>query len=73
MVDAPRLENYLDEESREHFARLKELLDAAGIAYTVNPALVRGSIITAKPFSSGLPTASAPKEPSVRAVDTMAW
>ncbi|WP_083394603.1 histidine--tRNA ligase [Marinobacter sp. AC-23] len=42
LIDAPRLENYLDEESREHFGRLKELLDAAGIAYTVNPALVRG-------------------------------
>lgn len=42
LTDAPRLEEYLDAESREHFAQLKALLDAAGIAYTVNPALVRG-------------------------------
>ncbi|GGE70459.1 histidine--tRNA ligase [Streptosporangium jomthongense] len=42
LADAPRLEDYLDAESKEHFDRLKDLLDAAGIAYTVNPALVRG-------------------------------
>ncbi|HEA53429.1 hypothetical protein LCGC14_1684910 [marine sediment metagenome] len=42
LSDAPRLEDYLDAESREHFDRLKALLDAAGIDYTVNPSLVRG-------------------------------
>lgn len=42
LTDAPRLEDYLDADSREHFERLKELLDAAGIDYTINPALVRG-------------------------------
>lgn len=31
-----------DEESREHFAGLCKLLEAAGIAYTVNQRLVRG-------------------------------
>ena len=40
--DAPRLSEYLDEESREHFAGLCKLLDDAGIAYTVNERLVRG-------------------------------
>ncbi|MDW8847082.1 histidine--tRNA ligase [Erwinia sp. MMLR14_017] len=39
---APELSDYLDEESREHFAGLCQLLDAAGIAYTVNQRLVRG-------------------------------
>lgn len=39
---APRLSEYLDEESREHFAGLCKLLDDAGIAYTVNERLVRG-------------------------------
>ncbi len=39
---APSLSDYLDEESREHFAQLRTLLDAAGIEYTVNPRLVRG-------------------------------
>ena len=40
--DAPALGDYLDEESREHFAGLCKLLEAAGIAYTVNQRLVRG-------------------------------
>ena len=39
---APSLDDYLDDESRQHFEQLKAMLDAAGIAYTVNPALVRG-------------------------------
>ncbi|ASL88970.1 MULTISPECIES: histidine--tRNA ligase [Serratia] len=40
--DAPRLSEYLDEESRAHFAGLCELLAQAGIPYTVNERLVRG-------------------------------
>ena len=39
---APSLADFLDEESREDFARLCALLDAAGVAYVVNPRLVRG-------------------------------
>ncbi len=42
LVDAPELSDYLDEESKSHFAGLCELLDAAGIEYTVNQRLVRG-------------------------------
>ncbi|WP_439136131.1 histidine--tRNA ligase [Pseudomaricurvus sp.] len=40
--DAPALHDHLDEESRTHFEQLKALLDAAGIAYEINPRLVRG-------------------------------
>ncbi|MBU9857217.1 histidine--tRNA ligase [Rahnella bonaserana] len=40
--DAPELGDYLDEESREHFADLCELLEQSGIPYTVNQRLVRG-------------------------------
>ena len=40
--DAPKLHDYLDEESREHFAQLCALLDAVGIRYEVNQKLVRG-------------------------------
>ncbi len=40
--DAPQLGDYLDDESREHFAGLCAYLDAAGISYTVNQRLVRG-------------------------------
>jgi len=39
---APKLPDYLDDASHEHFAALRELLDAAGLAYKVNPRLVRG-------------------------------
>jgi len=39
---APQITEYLDEESREHFATLQELLTIAGIPFTVNPRLVRG-------------------------------
>jgi histidyl-tRNA synthetase len=40
--DAPSLMDHLDTESAEHFERLKRYLDDAGVAYTVNPRLVRG-------------------------------
>ena len=40
--DAPTLGDYLDEESKAHFAGLCALLDDAGIRYTVNQRLVRG-------------------------------
>lgn len=40
--EAPKLSDYLDAESKQHFAGLCELLDAAGIEYTVNERLVRG-------------------------------
>lgn len=39
---APRITDCLDAESAEHFAELQEILSAAGIAYCVNPRLVRG-------------------------------
>jgi histidyl-tRNA synthetase len=39
---APVMLDYLDGESAEHFAALRELLDEAGVPYRVNPRLVRG-------------------------------
>jgi len=39
---APKLMDYLDVESAEHFERLKQILDDAGLSYQVNPRLVRG-------------------------------
>lgn len=43
VVDAaPVMLDYLDAASQEHFAGLQALLDAAGVAYAVNPRLVRG-------------------------------
>jgi histidyl-tRNA synthetase len=40
--DGPSLEEFLDEEARADFARLCELLAAAGVKYSVNRRLVRG-------------------------------
>jgi histidyl-tRNA synthetase len=39
---APKLMDYLGAESRAHFDGLCAILDAAGLAYRVNPRLVRG-------------------------------
>ena len=39
---APKLLDYLDDESREHFSQLCGLLDAMGVKYEINPKLVRG-------------------------------
>ncbi len=42
LKDAPKLYDYLDQESLDHFEGLKAMLDAAGVKYVVNPTLVRG-------------------------------
>ncbi len=39
---APKLIDVLDEASKIHFEKLLSILDAAGIAYKINPRLVRG-------------------------------
>ncbi len=42
MATAPRLLDFLDADDAEHFATVRALLDAADVAYTVDPTLVRG-------------------------------
>jgi histidyl-tRNA synthetase len=42
IAQAPQLVDHLDAESADHFAGLCVRLDAMGIAYTLNPRLVRG-------------------------------
>ncbi|MCC9000429.1 MAG: histidine--tRNA ligase [Candidatus Contendobacter sp.] len=42
VAEAPVLLDHLDAESQSHFAELRALLDSAGIAYEINPRLVRG-------------------------------
>ena len=39
---APKLQDFVDEESKAHFQQLLATLDAMGISYKVNPNLVRG-------------------------------
>lgn len=41
-ANAPVILDYLCDDCREHFEKLKQLLNAAGIAYTVDPHIVRG-------------------------------
>lgn len=40
--NAPKLLDYLDPDSKQHFSQLCELLDAVGVKYTINPSIVRG-------------------------------
>jgi histidyl-tRNA synthetase len=42
METAPRLLDHLDPKDTEHFAEVRALLDEAGVAYEVDPTLVRG-------------------------------
>jgi histidyl-tRNA synthetase len=43
LIDAaPLLAEYLDEESQRHFERVQTLLTDVGVAFTLNPRLVRG-------------------------------
>ena len=42
IADAPVMIDFLDDQSAEHFEKLKSLLDGQGIQYVVNPRLVRG-------------------------------
>ena len=42
LTGAPELHDYLDDESREEFAMLRDILDAAGVKYVINQRLVRG-------------------------------
>jgi histidyl-tRNA synthetase len=38
----PKIADFLDEDSREHFAQVRAALDACGVPYVVDPRLVRG-------------------------------
>jgi histidyl-tRNA synthetase len=42
MKDAPLLREHLSTEDAEHFEHVRELLDVAGVAYELDPTLVRG-------------------------------
>jgi histidyl-tRNA synthetase len=42
MASAPLLIDHLDADDLEHFAAVRELLDVAGVQYTLDPTLVRG-------------------------------
>jgi histidyl-tRNA synthetase len=57
----PKIAEYLDEDSRAHFAAVRAALDACGVAYTVNPRLVRGlDYYTRTTFEFTVPSSSDP-------------
>lgn len=42
LQDAPKLEDFVNDDSKIHFNALRQILDQLGIEYAVNPRLVRG-------------------------------
>ena len=51
---APVMLDFLDDESAQHFAGLRELLDAAGVSYTINPRFgQRSGLLLAHRFRVG--------------------
>ena len=42
MADAPRIEDFLCDSCKDHYAAVKSYLDAAGVSYVEDPTLVRG-------------------------------
>ncbi len=62
LIDAlPRIADYLDDSSRDHFAQVCAALDASGVAYTVNPRLVRGlDYYTRTTFEFTVPSSTDP-------------
>lgn len=42
LENAPKLSDYFGDETAEHFAKLQQYLDAAGIKYVINERIVRG-------------------------------
>jgi len=57
----PKIADYLDESSREHFSQVLAALDACGVPYTVNPRLVRGlDYYTRTTFEFTVPSSADP-------------
>ncbi|HWG17103.1 MAG TPA: histidine--tRNA ligase [Acidobacteriaceae bacterium] len=57
----PKIADYLDEDSREHFSAVLSALDACGVPYTVNPRLVRGlDYYTRTTFEFTVPSSADP-------------
>jgi histidyl-tRNA synthetase len=42
IADAPKVSDFICSECREHFNRVKEYLEMAGLTYIINPRMVRG-------------------------------
>jgi histidyl-tRNA synthetase len=62
LIDAlPRIADFLDDSSRDHFAQVRAALDACAVPYTVNPRLVRGlDYYTRTTFEFTVPSSADP-------------
>jgi histidyl-tRNA synthetase len=62
LIDAlPKIADYLDDDSRAHFAAVLSSLDACGVPYTLNPRLVRGlDYYTRTTFEFTVPSSADP-------------
>jgi len=62
LIDAlPKIADYLDHDSRAHFAAVLSALDACGVPYTLNPRLVRGlDYYTRTTFEFTVPSSADP-------------
>jgi histidyl-tRNA synthetase len=62
LIDAlPKIADYLDDDSRAHFAAVLSALDACGVPYTLNPRLVRGlDYYTRTTFEFTVPSSADP-------------
>ncbi|HEY5057034.1 MAG TPA: histidine--tRNA ligase [Acidobacteriaceae bacterium] len=57
----PKIADYLDDDSRAHFAGVLAALDACGVPYTINPRLVRGlDYYTRTTFEFTVPSSADP-------------
>ena len=70
MEEAPTMLERLGEDDAEHFTAVRAVLDRAGIAYQLDPTLVRGSTTTRGPCSSSSPIGSVPRRRSAAAAAT---
>ena len=62
LIDAlPRIADFLDDSSRDHFAQVCAALDACAVPYTINPRLVRGlDYYTRTTFEFTVPSSADP-------------
>jgi histidyl-tRNA synthetase len=65
IAGAPKITEYLDEACAAHFAEVRRLLDAEGVAYVLDPLLVRGLDYYSRTAFEVMPLAGAARRQSV--------
>ncbi|HEY7123108.1 MAG TPA: histidine--tRNA ligase [Ktedonobacterales bacterium] len=65
IANAPKIVDYLCDECAAHFHEVRRLLDAAGVAYVIDPLLVRGLDYYTRTAFEAVPLASASRRQGV--------